>query len=280
MSPIKSMPLWKWILLLVAGFLLTTILYALGSFSTAISEVVPFSGWLLWVTNILSAAAMLGLYALGVRWFEKQWPQDLPLRKCFSHTGLGLFTGFGFFAVVVGVMVLAGVYRMVDWSGEWQALITAFMMFLVVGVGEEIIFRGVLFRWIDERFGFWWAIGISALVFGLIHITNDNATLWSSLAIALEAGVLLGAAYKWAGSLWLPIGIHWAWNFSQGNIFGFAVSGMEAGPSLIQASIEGPAWLTGGAFGAEASVVAVIAGVVLSLFFLKERFNYLRKTPR
>ena len=93
------------------------------------------------------------------------------------------------------------------------------------------------------------------------------------MAIAIEAGVLLGAAYKWSGTLWLPIGIHWAWNFTQGNIFGFAVSGNGAGESLIQATVEGPAWLTGGAFGAEASVITVIAGVLLSLFFLKDRFR-------
>lgn len=85
--------------------------------------------------------------------------------------------------------------------------------------------------------------------------------LWKAVG---DTGLLLGAAYKWAGALWLPIGIHWAWNFAQGNIFGFAVSGEKAGESLLQARIEGAGWLTGGAFGAEASVVAVVAGGALS----------------
>ena len=110
---------------------------------------------------------------------------------------------------------------------------------------------------------------ISGLVFGLVHITNDNATLWSSIAIALEAGLLLGAAYKWAGSLWFPIGIHWAWNFSQGNIFGFAVSGNDSGASLIQATIDGPQWLTGGAFGAEASVISMVVGLAVTAVFVR-----------
>ena len=130
------------------------------------------------------------------------------------------------------------------------------------------MFRGVLFRWIDEKWGFAAALIVSSLLFGLVHIANENATLWSSIAIAIEAGLLLGAAYKWAGTLWLPIGIHWAWNFAQGNIFGFAVSGEKAGESLLQARIEGAGWLTGGAFGAEASVVAVAAGLLLSAWFV------------
>ena len=144
----------------------------------------------------------------------------------------------------------------------------AFCFFSVVAVGEEILFRGVLFRWFDEMWGFAGALIVSALVFGLVHITNDNATWWSSLAIAIEAGLLLGAAYKWSGTLWLPIGIHWAWNFSQGNIFGFEVSGNEAGPSLLHAQVEGPEWITGGAFGAEASVIAVVVGVLMSAWFI------------
>ena len=116
----------------------------------------------------------------------------------------------------------------------------------------------------------WKAVGDTGLGLGigLVHIANENATLWSSIAIAIEAGLLLGAAYKWAGTLWLPIGIHWAWNFAQGNIFGFAVSGEKAGESLLQARIEGAGWLTGGAFGAEASVVAVMAGLLLSAWFV------------
>lgn len=89
-----------------------------------------------------------------------------------------------------------------------------------------------------------------------------------SIAIAVEAGLLLGAAYKYSGTLWLPIGIHWGWNFFQGNIFGFAVSGGDAGSSLIQSSVQGPVILTGGAFGAEASVIAMVLGVLLSVWFI------------
>lgn len=263
MSAIKEMPLWKWILLFLASLVLAALLYGFGMVPVGL-----FGGIPLWVLVLLVGPGMLWLYSLVVRWFEKDRPKDLPLRQCVKHTGLGLAVGLGFFMVVVGVMMLAGAYRVVDFGNSVISILNAFSMFLIVAIGEEVMFRGVLFRWIDERWGFWWAIGISALVFGLVHITNNNATLWASIAIALEAGVLLGAAYKWAGTLWFPIGIHWAWNFAQGNIFGFAVSGEEAGDSILQAAVSGPDWLTGGAFGAEASVIAAVAGTALGCWFI------------
>lgn len=263
MSAIKEMPLWKWILLFLASLVLAALLYAFGMVPVGL-----FGGIPLWVGVLLVGPGMLWLYSLVVRWFEKERPKDLPLRQCFKHTGLGLAVGLGFFVAVVGVMMLAGAYRVVDFGNSVIPILNAFSMFLIVAIGEEVLFRGVLFRWIDERWGFWWAIGVSALVFGLVHITNNNATVWASVAIALEAGVLLGAAYKWAGTLWFPIGIHWAWNFAQGNIFGFAVSGEEAGDSILQATVSGPDWLTGGAFGAEASVIAAVAGTALGCWFI------------
>ena len=260
---IKSMPLWKWILLLIVSLLLAVLLYGVAGMPGML-----WTGWPMWICVVAIAASMLGLYGLFVRWFEGEKPQDLPMARCASHTALGLGTGLGYFIVVVGMMLAMGLYKIDGLNPDWKGLADAFFMFLIVAVGEEIIFRGVLFRWIDRRFGFWWAMAVSGLVFGLAHITNDNATLWSSIAIALEAGLLLAAAYKWAGSLWFPIGIHWAWNFSQGNIFGFAVSGNNSGASLIQASVSGPDWLTGGSFGAEASAIAMVIGLALTAVFV------------
>ena len=139
--------------------------------------------------------------------------------------------------------------------------------FLVVAVGEEVLFRGIVFRLLDQQWGTVVALILSALLFGFVHITNDNATVWSSVAIAVEAGLLLGAAYKWSGNLWLPIGIHWAWNFFQGPVFGFAVSGNDTS-SLIKPVIEGSEWLTGGTFGAEASIPAFVTGLIFTALFL------------
>lgn len=260
---IKEMPVWKWALLLIASFFLAILLYAFGTLAT----LAP-SGWARWVFSAFAGGAMLWVYAVFVHWFEQHWPTDLPLDKAWFHTVAGMGAGVGYFVIVVAFMMAAGCYRIVGYGAPVVEILDAFFMFLVVAVGEELMFRGILFRWIDEKWGFAAALVVSALLFGLIHITNDNATLWSSIAIAIEAGLLLGAAYKYSGTLWVPIGIHWTWNFSQGNIFGFEVSGTDAGASLIHSAREGSVWLTGGAFGAEASVIAVVVGAAVSAWLV------------
>ena len=112
---------------------------------------------------------------------------------------------------------------------------------------------------------------MSTLLFGVMHIGNDNATCWSAMAIAIEAGRLLGAAYKWSGTLWVPIGIHWAWNYTQGNIFGLAVSGTYAGETLLTTAVNGPDIITGGAFGPEASIISVLLGTFFTIVFIYNR---------
>jgi membrane protease YdiL (CAAX protease family) len=107
------------------------------------------------------------------------------------------------------------------------------------------------------------ALVVSAAIFGLLHAANPGASLVSSASIALEAGVLLGLAYALTRSLWLPIGLHFGWNFTEGGIFGAAVSGGQS-HGLVKAAVVGPDLLTGGAFGPEASVVAVVLSLVVS----------------
>ena len=264
-STIKSMPVWKWALLLLASFILSFLMYGI---SQAVFDYTP-DGWAEWPVAIALAAAMLALYALFVKWIEKHPAEDIPLGRCVGDSAGGLCIGVLYFTVLVLIMWLFGIYHFEGFGTDKPlGIVSAFFMFLMVGVGEEIIFRGVLFRWIDEKFGFAWALAVSSLLFGLIHIFQPGASWWSSLAIAVEAGLLLGATYKYSGTLWLPIGIHWAWNFTQGNIFGFAVSGGDAGTSLIQAKTSGPEILSGGAFGAEASLLALLLGLALSIWFI------------
>lgn len=259
------MPVWKWALLLLASLLLAFLMYGLCQVAFEAFE----ADWACSLVAILASGAMLALYALFVKWFEKHPARDIPFGRLVPDTLKGLGIGFGFFVLVVLVMFVFGLYKFDSFGTDRPAaIIASFFMFLMVAVAEEIIFRGILFRWIDEKWGFVATLIISSLLFGLLHIFQPGATLWSSFAIAVEAGPLLGASYKYSGALWLPIGIHWAWNFTQGNIFGFAVSGGDAGDSLIRSSVSGPEILTGGAFGAEASVIALVIGLLLSLCFI------------
>ena len=267
-SYIKRIRWWKWALLLIAAFLLAEIGYGLLMGGFMASDYIGAS----WLTIVVTAI-ILGLDAVFVKLFEKHWPTDLSLRQLVPHTLLGLLVGFVFMVLVVCIIVASGCATVVwdDFTGVEQ--FSVIMMFLAVAVGEEILCRGVIFRWIDERWGVWAALVVSALIFGWGHISNDNATWWSSLAISIEAGLLLGAAYKWSGSLWVPIGIHWAWNYTQGNIFGLAVSGNGAGDTIFATTVNGPDIITGGAFGPEASIIAVILGTLYTIVFLRNRYR-------
>lgn len=264
----KKRPLWKWILLFITAVFLSILGYALTISGYEVADL-----WGHTSLTVVGVALTLGLYALFVRLIERHWPTDLSLRRLIPHTLLGLLVGFIFMILVVGTIVASG-YATVTWNdflGEQQ--FDVFMAFLAVAVGEEMVCRGVIFRWIDERWNTWVAMLVSALIFGWGHISNDNATWWSSLAIAIEAGLLLAAAYKWSGSLWVPIGIHWSWNYTQGNIFGLAVSGTNAGTTMLKTTVDGPDIITGGAFGPEASIIAVIIGTLYTIVFLSNRYR-------
>ena len=258
---IKTAPLWQWILLVIASLFLAFFGYGL---IFGVGEAFHHS----WIATAAASLGILALYVLVVRWFEKEWAPDILSNKWAPHLLLGLAIGALFFVLVVGVMRFFGICSLEKLSFDGKAQWEAFMMFFGVAVGEEVLFRGVLYKWIDKRWGMWVALVVSGLVFGLVHVTNDNATLWSGFAIAIEAGLLLGAAYKWSGTLWLPIGIHWAWNYTQGNIFGFAVSGNDAGSMWFKVTTQGPDLLTGGPFGAEASIICVVLGAAIAAVFV------------
>ena len=260
-------PFWKWLLLLIAGFLLFMLAYGLSSVPGVLDSVTGVLLGLQAILYVLTSSGLLALYGCWWRWTEKQKAKDIPMHRLVGDTALGFGIGILFFILVTGFIALLGGYRIDGINWNWKCLIQNLFMFLAVAVGEEVLFRGIVFRMIDDRWGT--AVGLiaSALIFGFVHITNSNATVWSSLAIAVEAGLLLGAAYKWSGTLWLPIGIHWSWNYFQGPIFGFAVSG-NGTQSLITPVIQGSDWLTGGSFGAEASIPAFALGLALAIVFL------------
>ena len=260
-------PFLKWLLLLIAGSILFLLAYGFSGIPSALDETLHMPLWLQAFLCVLFSAGVLALYALWWRWTEKQKARDIPMRRLTGDTAIGFGVGILFFMLVTGAIALLGGYRVDSVNWDWNMLIKNLFTFLVVAVGEEVLFRGIVFRMIDDRWGTAVALIVSALIFGFVHITNSNATVWSSLAIAVEAGLLLGAAYKWSGTLWVPIGIHWAWNYFQGPVFGFAVSGNDTS-SLIKPVIEGSKWLTGGSFGAEASIPAFVLGLAMAIVFL------------
>jgi membrane protease YdiL (CAAX protease family) len=165
-----------------------------------------------------------------------------------------------------------GIYR-IDGLNPPSYLIPAIAMAVSSSVYEELLFRGVLFGSVEKWFGSWAALGVSSLVFGLTHLLNPQGTLEGALFIAVEAGILLGAAYMLTRRLWLSIGFHMAWNYTQSAIFSSIVSGNDAQPGLIRSTVSGPDWLTGGSFGVESSVLALVlctsTGIVMLVMAVK-----------
>ncbi|MCU0252879.1 MAG: CPBP family intramembrane metalloprotease, partial [Vicinamibacterales bacterium] len=146
---------------------------------------------------------------------------------------------------------------------------------LTLGTGfyEELWFRGAIFRLTEEWFGSWIAIVVSSLVFGFVHLSTEGATVMDVTFISIEAGLLLAAAYMLTRRLWLCIGFHAAWNFTQGSVFSGAVSGTQEPTGLIKTTMHGPELITGGNFGMEASVVALVllttTGVVMLVMAIR-----------
>lgn len=133
---------------------------------------------------------------------------------------------------------------------------------------EEVIFRGFLFRLFSKILGTWGSRSLTAALFGLLHAKDPSATGGSTLAITLEAGILLGAAYAATKRLWLPIGLHIGGNFCEGSVFGMTLSGHQMEPGLLGGTLEGAPLLTGGAFGPEASLVAVLLCFLVAVVLL------------
>ena len=217
-------------------------------------------------------AAVLGLiglcaYWLGSRWIERRAVTELAPRRFFPEAAAGLAIGLGLFAGVMVVLWVVGVYAPGGW-GDTAGLGGVVAVGLLSGVLEEIVFRGFLFRLFSRITGTWVALLLTAALFGAAHAGNRGATVWSSVAIAVEAGILLGASYSATRRLWLPIGLHAGWNFCEGSIFGMAVSGHAMRPGLILGTLSGPPSLTGGEFGPESSIVAVVMCVTVAAVFL------------
>ncbi|MBI4492569.1 MAG: CPBP family intramembrane metalloprotease [Chloroflexi bacterium] len=203
----------------------------------------------------------------------RSWPRELLM---------GFLLGAALMSAVFAIEVLAGGYaigpgRAAAGPGTVVAILgQALLTFLLVGLGEELVARGYVLQNLALEWGLPIAVVASSVLFGAAHLANPGANLVSTLGVTV-AGLLLAASYLATRRLWMPIGLHWAWNFFQGPIYGFAVSGL-AGQGLLEARAQGPEWLTGGAFGPEASVVAITVELVATAGLLAWAAQRARRT--
>jgi len=219
------------------------------------------------IVIFVAVPVIVGMYAVYVRWLENRPLTELSLKGAAGEIGKGLLLGLILFCATIGILAVLGVYHL-DGMNDWTVMILPLTASILAGFTEEILVRGILFRIIEDSLGTWMALAISAIIFGLLHLANENATMIGALSLIFEAGVLLAAAYMFTRRLWFVIGLHIAWNFTQAGIFGLVVSGNETIPGLLRSSLSGPEWLSGGAFGAEASIVAVVLCFATGIYLI------------
>jgi hypothetical protein len=227
------------------------------------------------IGSVLAVVLGFALYGLVMRYLARR---DMPeLRGPREFLG-GALLGVGFLVTSFTIVVAVGGFS-VEWTpvDAGRTVAVAVALNLGAAVCEELAFRGMLLQGIAKLGGPIVAVAITALLFGGVHGLNPGATLWSSLAIAIEAGLLMGCAFVWRRNLWFVIGLHWAWNTSE-MLLGIPVSGHRE-PSLWLTTVHGNAWLTGGDFGIEASAVPVILGAILSALMIWRARSSSRPAP-
>jgi len=240
---------------MVLGFVWFAFCYVLSGVTVTR---LPVRGSPLEVMVALAFAAVgIASYKGFKAWIERAPDNEFALPGSGLELARGLLLGFGLFCGVTAIVALLGGFEVMGLRGMGQ-LWPMLSLAVLSGVFEEVLFRGILFRHIETMLGSWAALALTSAFFGVAHLGNPNASWFSSFAIAVEAGILLGAAFMLTRRLWLAIGIHAGWNFTQGWVFSIPVSGGDAPLGLLITRRVGPEWLTGGDFGLEASVIALV----------------------
>ena len=230
-----------------------------------VTSAVQDNPWLTLAAGLLSAVLTILTYRWVVRRTEHRDVSELAGGG--SRFVTGALIGAAMFASVAVNLAFNGGFH-VGGFGSVPNTLGIFGFMAAAAVTEEVLFRGVLFRIVEERLGTYPSLILTGVAFGAMHLLNDKATLWGALAIAVEAGFMLAACFAAFRNLWVPIGLHFIWNFLLAGIFSLTSSGNGLGKGLFDVTITGPELFTGGEFGPEGGVAAVGAGVLLTLIFL------------
>lgn len=264
----------RWSFYLIVGFLSFLFL------SSIFIEVLlyKYSVWIKPPLALLFSAILLYLYK---RYLLKYAHFNDSISTCKKLYTLPIGWGVAaiLFGTIVPVLFLVKVYTIRNYNLNFTSQVEGLSLFLLVAISEEIASRGILYRLLSDRWNPSIALIVSSLLFGFMHLFNTGGTAWSSLSIALTAGWLLGISYAYHRTIWVPIGMHWAWNYLESCVFGFPVSGNPITfIPIVTPIVSGPDILTGGAFGLEASIITVIIAIIIAaaytaLYFKKMKVN-------
>jgi membrane protease YdiL (CAAX protease family) len=253
-----AMPLIR-LLIAIAAVMLPVALFM------ALTQQIPDKSLRQMWPHLVAAVLCAGAYSLYVRKVERRAVAELSRNGAGKELALGVALGSAIFLLALGAIAAAGAFR-VTGSAPMSVLIKPLAEMMLVALFEEILFRGIFFRIVEQSLGSWIALLLTGLVFAATHMPNAHSTLLA-VAITALAGVMFAAAYMVTRRLWLAIGIHFAWNYLGEAVFSIPVSGHPA-KGYLQGQLSGPDWLSGGAYGIEGSVAALVVVAAAAVWML------------
>lgn len=236
------------------------------------------------VTFIVSTIAMIISVLIAYRLFGHgdQWKLGLRQAKVASSLVIGM--GLGILLISLSFLAIWGAggvrYESIQWDTSILTSVgISFCIFILVAVSEELLYRGYIQGIIMHHYNSSAAIIVSALIFAASHLMNpDIITTPIALFNIFLIGLFFGLTRVITNGLWLPIGFHLTWNFLQGNLYGFAVSGTDAKP-IISTTVEGNSYISGGTFGAEGSVLTAVLILILCLITVTMYAKRIKQKP-
>jgi len=218
------------------------------------------------IKGIIASSFVILTYIYFYRKYEKREIGEFSGKGLLKNALLGILIGTTLQGLTILVIYFWGDFRIIS-VNSFSSIITPFAIAFSVAIFEETLLRGIIFRIVEEKLGSHISLVISAIIFGAVHLLNPDSSVISSVCIGI-VGLMFGAAYIYSRSLWLPIAIHFSWNFVQSGIFGTITSGNEKTSSLLNTNISGAELITGGAFGPEGTIQATIFWSLVSIVFM------------
>jgi hypothetical protein len=218
------------------------------------------------IKGIIASSFVLLTYILFYRINEKRMIGEFSGKGILKNILLGVLIGTILQGLTILVIYFLGNFQIIS-VNPFSSIITPFAIAFSMAIFEETLLRGIIFRIVEEKLGSYISLLISAVIFGAVHLFNPDSSIISSICIGI-AGFMFGASYIYSRSLWLPIGIHFSWNFVQSGIFGAITSGNEKTSSLFNTKISGTELITGGAFGPEGTIQATIFWIIVAIIFM------------
>lgn len=216
--------------------------------------------WFLLTGLVLGVLEIL-TYRFLVKLFAKRPVTELGATGCIKETALGILVGSVLVSLPMLILWARGFWRFNSFAIN-SGILKGIGIGLIACVFEELLMRGVFLRLLEQKWGAPGALVVTSLVFGAMHLSNPGVTWLGALTIGVEAGFLLGTAYLWKRRLWFPIGLHFGWNAMQAAFWGGNVSGTGKQSGLLDGTLHGPTWLTGGSVGIEGSLLTAVIGLL------------------